>query len=86
MEVGSYMLLAPGMALRGVNGEELGTITEVVADENADIFRGIVVRTGIFGEDIFVPGEYVTSVAEVATASLTRDTLASLRTVAEAVP
>jgi uncharacterized protein YrrD len=61
MERGSYLLLEPGMRVRGRDGD-LGTVAEVVADENADIFRGFTLSSGIFSANVFVPGERVTAV------------------------
>lgn len=64
MEAGSYMLIERGMTVRGTDGD-LGTVAEVVADEGADIFRGIVLAHGLFGiKHAFVPGEQVVRVEQ----------------------
>ncbi len=58
------MLIERGMAVRGTDGD-LGTVAEVVADEGADIFRGIVLAHGLFGlKQVFVPGEKVVRVEQ----------------------
>ena len=64
MEAGSYMLIERGMTVHGTDGD-LGTVAEVVADEGADIFRGIVLAHGLFGlKQVFVPGEQVVRVEQ----------------------
>lgn len=60
---GSYMLIEPGMPVRGTNAD-LGTVAEVVADMNADIFRGITLSHGLFSANVFVPGERITAVVD----------------------
>ncbi|MBC8103852.1 MAG: PRC-barrel domain-containing protein [Cytophagales bacterium] len=64
MERGSYLLIETGMTVRGMDGSPLGTVVELVADENADIFRGIVLGRGGLrsGGGLFVPGEHITAV------------------------
>lgn len=85
MERGSYLLIQPGMTVQGREDEALGTVAEVVADPNADIFRGLTLSTGLFSADVFVPGERVTSVAEdIVTLNLDREELERLRAVAPA--
>ena len=62
MQQGSYLLLEEGMAVQGRDGY-LGTITEVVADEMADIFRGFMMSAEARpGEDVFVPADLVLNV------------------------
>jgi uncharacterized protein YrrD len=62
MERGSYMLLEHGMTVRGTDGD-LGTVAEVVADENADIFRGFTLtHGGLFRAPVFVPGDRIVAV------------------------
>ena len=52
------------MTVHGTDGD-LGTVAEVVADEGADIFRGIVLAHGLFGlKQAFVPGEQVVRVEQ----------------------
>ena len=77
MDTGSYMLLEPGMQVRSRDGRELGTIVEVVADENADIFRGMVVSpSGLMTDRVFVSGEHLTAVqGDIATVDLDHDGL-----------
>lgn len=74
MEQGSYMLIKPGMTVHGTDGG-IGTVAEVVADENADVFRGIVVTHGLLlHKQLFVPADQVASVTEtVVSLSLSKD-------------
>jgi hypothetical protein len=65
MTVGSYLLIEPGMTIQGADGHTIGTVTELVADENADIFRGIVAHLASArssNEVVFMPGEHITAV------------------------
>jgi uncharacterized protein YrrD len=63
MEEGSYLLIDRGMAVRGTDGD-LGTVEQVVADVNADIFRGILISAGILPpRQRFLTAEHVVSVA-----------------------
>ena len=56
------MLIERGMTVRGTDGD-LGTVAEVVADEGADVFRGIVLAHGLLGlKHVFVPGEQIVRV------------------------
>lgn len=62
MQQGSYLLLEEGMAVQGRDGY-LGAITEVIADEMADIFRGFMMSAEARpGDDVFVPADLVLSV------------------------
>lgn len=65
MTHGSYLLIEPGMAVYSATDAVIGTVRELVADENADIFRGIVltlVSAASGRETVFVPGEHITAV------------------------
>ena len=65
MTHGSYLLIEPGMTIHGADGNPIGTVTELIADENADIFRGIVAKLASgfpSNEAVFLPGEHITAV------------------------
>ena len=62
----SYMALDEGTPVLASNGEEVGKVTDVVADENSDIFAGLRFRSGIFGTEHFVAAEQVESITEEA--------------------
>lgn len=75
------MLLEPGMPVHGQDGE-LGTVDEVVADENADIFRGFTLSVGLFSANVLVPQDKIVAVTkDGVTVSLTRDEVERLRPV-----
>lgn len=57
------MLIEPGMTVQGTDGT-IGTVAEVVADTNVDVFRGLVVIHGLLlHKRLFVPAEHVIAVA-----------------------
>jgi len=64
MEQGSYMLIERGMTVRGIDGD-LGTVSQVVADSEADIFRGLVLTHGLLlPKQAFISAEKVVGVTE----------------------
>ena len=64
METGSYLLIERGMPVLGIDGD-LGTVSEVVADVNVDVFRGIVLAYGLFaGKHGFIPADKVLRVEQ----------------------
>ncbi len=68
------MLIKPGMTVRGTDAV-IGTVSEVIADENVDIFRGLVVTHGLLlHKKLFVPAEHVVAVADtVISLNLSKD-------------
>ena len=58
------MLIERGMTVRGTDGD-LGTVAELVADVDADVFRGIVLAHGLFsGKHGFLAGDRIVSVEQ----------------------
>jgi len=56
------MLIERGMTIRGNDGD-IGTVAEVIADQGADIFRGLVVSHGLLlPKRFFIPAENVIGV------------------------
>jgi uncharacterized protein YrrD len=45
-------------------GEKVGTVDEVLGDQNADIFDGLAVATGLVGKPVYVPAERVGAITE----------------------
>jgi hypothetical protein len=45
-------------------GEKVGTVEEVLGDQNADIFDGLAVATGIVSRPVYVPAERVGEITE----------------------
>ena len=64
MERGSYMMITPGMSVRGVDGT-IGNVAEVVADTGVDVFRGIVVTHGLLSpKRVMISADDIVSVDE----------------------
>jgi sporulation protein YlmC with PRC-barrel domain len=64
MREGSYMEIEPGMRVVGANGEGVGSVSQVLADQASGIFHGLAVRHGLFGDTRLVPGDQVEAVHE----------------------
>jgi uncharacterized protein YrrD len=56
--------LRKGAAVYSSDGEELGKVADVVADEQKDIFSGLVLNPGLFKGDRFVPADLVDVITE----------------------
>jgi uncharacterized protein YrrD len=59
----SWLLIEPGWEVVDSAGERLGTVHEVLGDEDADIFDGLAVRTSAL-ERSYVPAERVKTITE----------------------
>ena len=55
----SWFLIETGWKVVAADGSELGTVEEALGDENADIFDGLAVATGVLGKPRYVPAELV---------------------------
>jgi hypothetical protein len=58
----SYLTLAEGVPVLSADGHELGEVRHVLADEETDIFDGLVVRAG--GRDVFADASQVDELYE----------------------
>jgi uncharacterized protein YrrD len=58
----SWLLVEPGWSVLGADGSRIGTVEEVLGDEERDIFSGLAVATGMLGKPRFVPAERVTTI------------------------
>ena len=47
----SWLLIEPGWTVYDAAGEKIGKVKEVLADEQADIFHGVLVERGLLGSD-----------------------------------
>ena len=64
MERGSYMLITPGMSVKGTDGP-IGNVAEVVADLGVDVFRGIVVTHGMLApRRAMIAADYILAVTD----------------------
>jgi uncharacterized protein YrrD len=59
----SYLALEEGTAVLSADGEELGNVAHVLADEENDIFDGIVISHGL-GRHTFADAEQVGEIHE----------------------
>ena len=60
----AWSALEKGATVFGSDGNELGKVTEVVADEQKDIFSGIVFRSGLLDSERFVPADRVETITD----------------------
>jgi hypothetical protein len=60
----SWFLVERGWKVVGSDGAELGTVEEALGDENADIFHGLAVATGLLDKPRYVPAEKVGEIVE----------------------
>ena len=60
----SWLLIEPGWKVVGSDGEEIGHVTSVDADEQKDIFSGLELRTGLLGGKLYVPSERVVGIVQ----------------------
>ena len=55
----AWYLIEAGWEVLDADGDAIGRVDEVEGDENADIFSGLLISTGVFGGSRFVPAEHV---------------------------
>jgi hypothetical protein len=60
----SWIVAEEGWDVVGRGGTTLGTVKELLGDENADIFDGLVLSPGLLRKDRYVPSERVTGIYE----------------------
>jgi len=60
----SWFLVERGWKVVGSDGAELGAVEETLGDENADIFDGLAVATGVLGKPRYVAAECVGDILE----------------------
>lgn len=60
----SWMALKAGTTVVAADGEELGKVSEVVADLGKDIFSGITFKHGLLSTDHFVPADMIGEITE----------------------
>lgn len=62
----SYLALQQGTPVHSSDGEEVGKVTDVVADEQKDIFSGVAFKDGVLGTEHFAPADLVSEITETA--------------------
>lgn len=55
----AWTALDRGHPVRGSDGEQVGKVAQVVADEQKDIFSGITFRSHLFDAERFAPADLV---------------------------
>jgi hypothetical protein len=60
----SWFLIEPGWTVVDVNGDEVGSVDEVVGDSSDDIFNGLSISTSLLGRPRYVPSEQVAGIVE----------------------
>lgn len=60
----SWLMIEPGWSVVSADGQEIGTVEEVVGDTGEDIFNGLAVSTGLLGKPKYVPAERVGAIIE----------------------
>jgi hypothetical protein len=60
----SWMVIEQGWSVVDADGDDVGRIDEVLGDEEADIFNGLHVLTGMLGTPKYVPAERVGEIVE----------------------
>ncbi len=60
----SWFVIEPRWEVVSSDGERVGEVTEVLGDENADIFDGLVVDPGRLKKPKYVPAEVVGEIVE----------------------
>jgi hypothetical protein len=75
----SWFVIEPGWKVLDTNGEEVGTVDEVVGDSGDDIFNGLSVATSLLGKPRYVAAEQVRTIVEGSVQlAMTKDEIAAL--------
>jgi hypothetical protein len=59
----AWKAVEKGWAVYDRDGEQIGKVDEIAGDEEADIFDGFGIKTGVFSAVKYVPAEIVESIA-----------------------
>jgi uncharacterized protein YrrD len=60
----SWLMIEPGWAVEAKDGTEVGTVREVLGEDEADIFDGLAVSHGVLHRSRYVPAESVGEITE----------------------
>ncbi|MEO8898668.1 MAG: hypothetical protein ABI473_08270 [Candidatus Dormibacter sp.] len=58
-EVLAWTAIKPGHKILDREGQELGAVHRVLADEGADIFHGVSLRWGVFGPEVEITADRI---------------------------
>jgi uncharacterized protein DUF2171 len=62
----AWMALRRGHPVTGSDGEHAGKVSEVVGDQQKDIFSGIAFRPGILDRERFAPADLIETITSEA--------------------
>jgi hypothetical protein len=75
----AWSAIKPGHRILDRDGEEIGKVHRVLADEGADIFHGVSLRQGMMGPEVEVTADQITRItAERVHTTLGSDDLGAL--------
>jgi hypothetical protein len=60
----AWTALEKGARVYSSEGEEVGRVSSVVADDMKDIFSGVAFRPGLLGDERFAPASLVADITE----------------------
>lgn len=60
----AWLIVDRGWEVVSSDGQKVGTVDEVLGDENADIFDGLAVAPGLFKKPKYVPAERVGEIVD----------------------
>ncbi len=60
----SWFMIEPGWKVVASDGATVGSVAEVVGDEENDIFNGLAVATGLLGRARYVEAERVARITD----------------------
>jgi uncharacterized protein YrrD len=70
----SYMALPKGARIVGSDGEEVGRVSDVISDDQKDIFSGLTFKHGTLGREHFLAADLIDSITtEEVTLTVTSD-------------
>jgi uncharacterized protein YrrD len=55
----AWVALKPGTIVTTSDGEEIGKVSDVIADEQKDIFSGITFKHGLFDREHFIAADQI---------------------------
>ncbi len=60
----SWFVIEPGWKVVDAEGQEIGSVDEVVGDSGDDIFNGLSISTSLLGRPRYVPSEQVGTITQ----------------------
>jgi hypothetical protein len=60
----SWFVIEPGWKVVDAQGQEVGSVDEVVGDSSDDIFNGLSISTSLLGRPRYVPSEQVGTITQ----------------------